>query len=128
MPEPPSLVYSDESLRENKKSVIHFLKGKIDYSNPSNVSSAIADGMFVLGSSLKGKSSTFASFARHILIKLLKLTNYRLDLCFDIYKSLSIKDIKRKSRGDRDLENIYDFSPRQSLPTDFAEQLNTRSN
>ena len=77
--------------------------------------------MFVVRSSLKEKSSTFASFAKHILIKLLELTNYRLDLCFDIYKSPPIKDIKRKSWGDRDLENIYKFGPPQSLPTDFAE-------
>ena len=81
--------------------------------------------MFVVRSSLKVKSSTFASFARHLLIKLLKLTNSRLYLSFDIYKSPSIKVIKRKSRGDRDLEKSYCFGPRQSLPTDFTELLNT---
>ena len=63
----PCFVHSDESLRE--KPVIHFLKEKIDYSSPSNVNTVIADGMFVVRSSLKEKSSTFASFARHILWK-----------------------------------------------------------
>ena len=59
------------------------------------------------------------------MIKLLKLTtNYCLDLCFDIYESPSIKDIKRKSRGDRDHENCYNVDHLQSLPTDFAELLN----
>ena len=69
MPE-PCFVHSDESLRESKKPVIHFLKEKIDYSSPSNVNTVIADGMFVVRSSLKEKSSTFASFARHILWKI----------------------------------------------------------
>ena len=86
LPEPPCFVHSDESLCESKKSsVIHFLKDLIDHSSLSNVNTVIADGMFVVRSSLKEKSSTFAAFVRHILIKLLKLTNYRLDLCFDIY-------------------------------------------
>ena len=79
--------------------------------------------MFVARSSLKEKNSTFASFARIILIKLLKLINQRLDLCFDTYKSPSIKDIKRKLQGDRDLRNFYTFGPLQSWPTDFAELL-----
>ena len=90
-----------------------------------NVNTVIGYGMFLVISSLKEKSSTFASFCRHILIKLLKLTNYRLDLCFDICKSPSIKDIQRKSRCDRDLENIYNVGPRQTLSADFAEPLNT---
>ena len=55
--------------------------------------------MFIVRSSLKEKSSTFASFARYILTKLLKITSYRLHLCFDIYESPSIKDNNRKSRG-----------------------------
>ena len=123
----PYFVHSDESLCESKQSsFIHFLKKKkIDYSSPSNVNTVIADGMFVVRLSLKEKISTFASFARHILIKLLKLTNYRLDLCFDIYESPSTKNIQRKSRGNRDFENISNFGPRQSLPTDFGALLNT---
>ena len=82
------------------------MKEKLDYSSPTNVNSAIADGMFVVRSPLKEKGGTFESFARHVLIKLFKITNYSLDLCFDIYESSSIKGIKRKSRGDRDLETF----------------------
>ena len=83
------------------------------------MSTLIADGMFVVRASLKEKRSTFALFAWHILI------NYGFGLCFDIYESPSIKDIKRKWRGDTDLESIDNFSSRQSLPTDFAELLKT---
>ena len=35
-----------------------------------------------------------------------------MDLCFDIYESPSIKDIKRKSGGDINLKNAYNFGPR----------------
>ena len=126
MSKPPCFAHADESLYEsNRLPATNFLKEKIDYSSPSNVNTVTEDGMFIERSSLKEKSSTSASFARHILIKLLKITSYRLDLCFDIYKSPSIKDINRKSQGDRDLENIYNFGPRQSLPADFVELLNT---
>ena len=59
------------------------------------------------------------------MIKKLKLTNYGLDLCFDIYESPSVKFIKRKPRGDRDLENIYNLDSQQSLTTDFVELLIT---
>ena len=107
LPEPPCFLHSDKKLRESRKSsVIHCLKEKLDYSSPTNVNSAIADGMFAVRSSLKEKGGTFESFARHVLIKLFKITNYSLDLCFDIYESSSIKGIKRKSRGDRDLEKF----------------------
>ena len=121
LPELPCFVHPDELLRESKKSSrIHCLKEKIDFSSLSNANTVIAYGMFAVRSTLKVKSSTFASFARHLLIKLLKLTNYRLYLSFDIYKSPSIKLIKRKSRGDRGLIEFYCFGPRQSLPTDFT--------
>ena len=91
MPEPPCFLHLAESLRESKKSsVTDFLKEKIDYSSPSNVNTIIVDEMLVVRSSLKEKSSNFESFARHLLIKLLKLSNYRLDLWFDIYESTSM--------------------------------------
>ena len=59
------------------------------------------------------------------MIKKLKLTNYGLDLGFDIYESPSVKFIKRKPRGDRDLENIYNLDSQQSLTTDLVELLIT---
>ena len=83
------------------------------------MSAVIADGMFVVKASPKEKNSTFALFAWHILI------NFGFGLCFDIYESPSVKDIKRKWGGDTDLENIHNFGSRQSLPTDFAELLKT---
>ena len=122
--EQPFFVYSDKSLRESKKSsVIHFLKEKIYYSSPSNVNTVIADEIFVARSSLKEKTSAFASFVTYIAIKLLKLINHCLDLWLDINESPSIRDIKRKSRSVRDVKSI--FGPRQSLPTNFLELLNT---
>lgn len=99
------------------------MKEKIDYKSPSNVNTVITDGMVAVRSSLKEKKSYLCIICRHILIKILKLANYRLDL-FDIYVSPSINDIKRKSRGDRDRENIYNYDIQHSLLADFTELLN----
>ena len=79
--------------------------------------------MFIVRSSNNLKSATFSSFARSILTKLLKYTKYRLDLCFDMYESLSIKNVKRKARGDNKLDCYFTFGPKQSLPFDFEALL-----
>ena len=69
------------------------------------------------------KSATFSSFPRSILTKLLKCTKYCLDLCFDVYESPSIKDVKRKARGDNEVDCYFTFGPKQSLPSDFEALL-----
>ena len=97
LPEPPCFTHPDGSLRENKKStVFHFLKDKVKTESPSDVHPFIADGIFIVRSSNNLKNATFSSFARSILTKLLKCTKYRLNLCFDVYESPSIKDVKKK--------------------------------
>ena len=115
LPEPPCFTHPDGSLRESKKStVFHFLKNKVTF---------IADGLFIVRSSNNLKNATFSSFARSILTKLLKCTKYRLDLCFDVYESPSIKDVKRKARGDNEVDCYFTFGPKQSLPSDFEALL-----
>ena len=49
--------------------------------------------------------------ARRILVKVLNLTNIRANLCFDIYESPSIKDVKRKDRGDIEIEREFYIGP-----------------
>ena len=94
LPQPPCFVHSDESSRESKKSsVTYFLKEKIDCSSHSNLNTVITDGMFVVRYHSKKKVVPLHDLPD---ILLLKMTNYRLNLCFDIYESPSIKDIKRK--------------------------------
>ena len=79
--------------------------------------------MFIVRSSNNLKNATFSSLARSILTKLLKCTKYRLDLCFNVYESPSIKDVKRKARGDNEVDCYFTFGPKQSLPSDFEDLL-----
>ena len=44
-----------------------------------------------------------------------------------MYESLSIKDIKRESRGDENTEKHFTFGPRQRIPSDFNELLKISS-
>ena len=58
LPEPPCFAYSDGSLKETKKaSVLHLMKGNINSSIPGGVNVAIADGMFIIQTSVKDKTN-----------------------------------------------------------------------
>ena len=72
----------------------------------------IADGMFIIQTFVKDKTPTIVAFARSVLLRALKLTKHRVDLCFDVYESPSIKDIKRESRGDENIEKHFTVGPR----------------
>ena len=88
------------------------MKGSINSSIPGDVNVVIADGMFIIQTSVKDQTPTFAAFARSVLLRILKLTKHRVDLCFDVYESPSIKVIKHKSRGnDNTEETFYIWNP-----------------
>ena len=40
-----------------------------------------------------------------------------------MYESPSIKDVKRKARGDNEVDCYFTFGPKQSLPSDFEALL-----
>ena len=71
---------------------------------PYTIKTAIAGGMFILNLSTQNLPKTYSALARRILVKVLNLTNIRADLCFGIYESPSIKDVKRKDREDIETE------------------------
>ena len=95
------------------------MKGIINSSVPGDVNVVIADGMFIIQTPVKDKTPTFAAFARSVLLKVLKLAKHRVDLCFHVYESPSIKDIKHESRRDENTEKHFTFGPRQRTPSDF---------
>ena len=128
LPEPPCFAYPDGSLEESKKaSVLHLRKGNINSSIPCGVNVVIADGTFIIQTSVKDKALTLAAFSRSALLRVLKLTKGRLDLCFDMYESSSIKNIKRESKGDQNTEKHFTFGSRQRIPSDFNELLKISS-
>lgn len=50
--------------------------------------------------SLLQRHPNFAAFARTMLLKILKMTKQRIDFCFNVFDSPSIREIKRKDRGE----------------------------
>ena len=70
--------------------------------------------MFFLKLCLKETLNNFAALARVVLVKALKLTEYRADICFDTYETPSIKDAKRKS------QRSFCFGRLQKVPGDLT--------
>ena len=89
---------------------------------PSIITNAVIDGMLLVNSN-SNVSPTLAGIARSIFRRALKLTNHRADLCFDIYKSPGIKDVKHIERGNLATELIFSFGPGQKTPSNFTEML-----
>ena len=100
-----------------KNHQFHLLKGSINLPIPGDVNAVIADGMFIIQTSVKEKTTTFAAFARSALLKIFKPTKHWPDLRFDVHELPSIKDIKRKS-WDENTEKHFTFGPHQRIPED----------
>ena len=124
LPEAPCFAHPDGSIHQGNKAVVfHDLKGLVPSNSPRIVNTAIVDGMFLL-KTMSATSTTFAGLARKILISVMKLTTHRADLCFDVYgNNQSIKDLKRKERGDEKIEIIFNFGPMQKTPKDMKNFL-----
>ena len=79
--------------------------------------------MFLLKSSLSKLLGTLSAIAKLILQKVLSLTKHRADLCFDVYTSPSIKDVKRRTRGNIKSELTFSFGPGMKTPKDIFDLL-----
>ena len=128
LPEPACFAYSDGTSRQNDKlTIFHNLTNDFQSIPPDTIETAIANGMFILNLSTQNLPKTYSALARRILVKVLNLTNIRADLCFDIYESPSIKDVKRKDRGDIETEREFYIGPRLKIPSNFNELLKISS-
>ena len=110
-----------------KASVLRLIKESVNSSIPGDVNVDIADGTFIIQTSVKDKTPTFAEFAKSVSLRVLKLTKHRVYLCFDVYESPSVKDIKHESRGDENTEKHFTYGPLQIIPSDFNELLKISS-
>ena len=90
---------------------------------PDTIEIAIAHGMFILNSKAQNLHKTYSALPRRFLVKVLNLTNILADLCFDIYESSSIKDVKRKDCGDIETDREFCIEPRLKIPSNFNELL-----
>ena len=94
---------------------------------PDTIETAIADGMLILNLSTQNLPKTYSGLARMILVKVLNLINICAGLCFDIYESPSIKDVKRKDCEDIETEREFCIGPRLKIPSNFNELLKISS-
>ena len=77
--------------------------------------------MFLLKSSLSKLPGTWFATAKLILQNTLSLTKHGADLCFDVYTSPSIKDVKRRARGNINSELDFSFGPGMKTPNDIFD-------
>ena len=127
-PEPACFTYSDGTSRQNDKlTIFHNLTNDFQCNPPDTIETAIANGMFILNLSTQNLPKTYSALARRILVKVLNLTNIRADLCFDIYESPSIENVKREDRGDIETEREFCIGPRLKIPSNFNELLKISS-
>ena len=126
LPELACFTYPAGTFRQNDKlTVFHHLTKDFQFNPP--IETAIVDGMFILNLSTQNLPKTYSALVRRILVKVLNLTNIRTDLCFDIYESPSIKDVRRKDYGDNEFEREFCIGPRLKIPSNFNELLKIRS-
>ena len=87
---------------------------------PNETNVFIVDGMFLLCSLIK-TCPTYETLARKLLLHALKQATRRVDFCFDVYESPSIKDIERVGRGNEDLHRIFSIGGKQNIEGNIDE-------
>ena len=90
--------------QKDKSAVFDFLTKHFISTSSNSTQTVVADGRFIVKNSINEHCGTFALFTRIMLKKVFKLREYRVDLCFDVYKSPSFKETKRKYRGNEETE------------------------
>ena len=111
MPEPPCFTHPDGALRDNPKSNVYkILKGMVNTEAPQNSNTVISDWMFLIQST--SHCLKYSIFLQKIFLFVLKLTRHRADLYFDVYESPSIKDTKRKERGNEEYDRVFSIGPK----------------
>ena len=122
MPEPPCFTHPDGALLDNPKSnVCKVLKGMVNTEAPQNSNTVISDGMFLIQSN--SRCLNYSIFLQKFFSFLMKLTQHRADLCFDVYESPSIKDAKRRERGNEESDRVFSIGPKTKMETGMHDVL-----
>ena len=88
---------------------------------PQISNTVIADSMFLIQST--PFCLNYSNFVQKIVSPISKLTQHRADLCVDVYESLSIKDRKRKKRGNEESDRVSSISPKRKTETGIHDLL-----
>ena len=122
MPEPHCFTHPDDALRDNRKSNVYkVLKGMVNTGAPQNPNTVIANGIFLIQSTPRCLS--YNIFVQKIVSSVLELTQHKADLCFDVYESPSIKDTKRKEKGNEKSDRVFSIGPKTKKETDMHDLL-----
>ena len=122
VPEPPCFTHPDGALRDNPKSNVYkVLKGMVNTEVQQNSNTVFADRMFLIQSTPRRLS--YNIFGHKIASSVLKLTQRKADLCFDVYESPSIKDTKRKKTGNEKYDRVFSIGPKTKMETDMHDFL-----
>ena len=113
--------------KTNKNKLMHILESKVE--NPmvvSTVDACVIDGNFILHAMPPNLPGTYGGLARMLLIQISSLCPRRIDIVFDTYKTPSIKDLERGSRGAQD--TVYKITgPEQARPKKMSDALKSAS-
>ena len=104
-----------------KSNISKVLKGVVNTQAPQNSNTIIGDGMFLIQST--SCCLNYSIFVQKIVSSVLKLTHHRSDLCFDVYKSPSTKDTKRKERGNEESDCVFSIGPKTKMEPDMHDLL-----
>ena len=93
----------------------------INTETPQNSNTVIGDGMFLIQST--SRCLNYSIFAQKIVSSVFKSTRHRSDLCFDVCESPSIKDTKRKERGNEESDRVFSIGPKTKMEIDMHDLL-----
>ena len=88
---------------------------------PENSNTVIGDETFLIQSS--SRCLNYSISVQKIVSSVLKLTQHRFDLCFDVYESPSIKEAKRTKIGNEESDCVFSIGPNTKIETDMHDLL-----
>ena len=117
-PIPWSLATADGSLRKtNKCGLANYLLKNISPADTiPSPSACIIDGMSLV-QKVKGEHKTFKQLAEHLLKSALLTgaSSHRIDVVFDVYNTLSIKNAERNRRGSEESIKVKNITGGQTI-------------
>ena len=113
-PHPPCMSHPDGSMRKTDKStMMHIIERKVTSLPLNQIKNDVVNGMFILRTLPNRLAPTLRGLVEYVLVKIMKLAQHRIDLCFDTYTSPSIKDPERSARGNEDISKTIHFGAGQ---------------
>lgn len=125
---PLALCHTDGTMcKTSKNKLMLILESKVeDGTFPSTVDACVIDGNFMLHAVPPNMPATYGGLARKLLVLIMSLSPRPVDIVFDTYKTPSIKDLERGTRGAED--TVYKIKgPEQARPKKLSDAFKSAS-